>query len=243
MTGAIHIAVAVGIMVSSYKLFLTLFREFSKSVVDLAKKNLKGSGDKPSRAFMYMTLVSFVPMVLWLIPTGKNVFLFSLLKKTAYNGTLLDDGIFLALLGVLVLLASRQLSLARNNKNVNLLSAIVVGFVSIFLVPVSGLSLIGGVFAILMLMGVSKKLSFRYALVMSVPVLIVMGIVEICISTVSADIVSIIIGIILSFAVSFIATKLLRWIIEQNKLKYFGIYDIAVGVIILVIGIFELALR
>lgn len=192
---------------------------------------------------MYMTLISFVPMILWLIPTGKNGFLFALLRKTGYNGTLLDDGIFFAITGLLVLAAAKQLSLARNNKNVSVLFAVVVGVLSIFLVPVSGLSLTAGIFAVLMLLGVSKKLSFRYSIVMSVPVLIVMGIVQICTAVISAGAVEIILGVIISAAVSFIAVKLLQWIINANKLKFFGIYDIGIGVIAIIIGIFELILK
>lgn len=243
LTGVVHICIALGIVASSYKLFITLFREFFATIKDLTKKKIKGSSQKPARSFMYMTLVSFVPMILWLIPTGNNRMLFGLLRKTAYNGTLLDDGIFLAITGVLVLLASRQLTLSRNNKNIELVSAIIIGVISVLLVPVSGFSLIGGVFAVLMLMGVSKKLAFRYSIVLSVPVLLVMGVVEICVSTIPTTVLMCIMGAVLSIVVSFVAIKLFRWIVEQNKLKYFGIYDIAVGVIILVIGIFELALR
>lgn len=243
ITGVVHIGLAVGIMLASFKLFIRLFKEFAGTAGDLFKKNLKDSSKKPARSFMYMTIVSFVPMLLWLIPIGKNGFLFSILRKTGYNGTLLDDGVFLAVTGVLVLLTARQLSFSRNNKNVNLLSAIAVGVLSVFLVPVSGLSLVAGVFGVLMISGVSKKLAFRYTMVMSVPTLIVMGIIEICKAGILADAVSIIISIVLSIITSFFAVKVLKWLINQNKIKFFGIYDIAVGVIILVIGIFELALR
>lgn len=243
ITGVIHICVAVGIILASYKLFITIFKEFVGAAGDLFKKNLKGSGRKPARSFMYMTLVSFVPMLLWLIPLGKNGFLYTALRRTGYNGTLLDDGVFLAVTGVIVLLTARQLSLSRNNKNVNIVSAVAVGVLSVFLVPVSGLSLFAGVFGILMILGVSKKLAFRYTLVMSVPTLIVMGIVEICTAAIPATAVSVIISVILSLITSFFAVKLFKWLINQNKIRFFGIYDIAVGVIILVIGIFELALR
>lgn len=243
ITGVVHISMAIGIVLASYKLFITLSKEFFDTASDIFKKNLRGSHKKPARSFMYMTLISFAPMLLWLIPIGKNGFLYSVLRKTGYNGTLLDDGVFLAVTGVLVLLTARQLSLSKNNKNVNLISAAAVGVCSVFLVPVSGLSLTAGIFAILMILGVSKKLAFRYTLVMSVPTLIVMGIIEICSAAVTANAVSIILGIILSLITSFFAVKIIKWLINQNKIKFFGIYDIAVGVIIFVIGIFEIALR
>lgn len=243
LTGVIHIGIAVGIVIASYKLFLTLSKEFFCTFRDLFKKQIKGSSKAPARSFMYMTLISFVPMLLWLIPTGKNGLLFNLLRKTGFNGTLLDDGIFFAVTGVLVLAAAKQLSLARNNKNVSVVSAVITGVVSVLIVPVSGLSLVAGVFAVLMLIGVSKKLSLRYSLVMSVPVLLVMGIIQLCIAVTPAGAVQIILGLIISAAVSFVAVKLLQWIINTNKLRFFGIYDIGIGVISVVIGIFELILK
>lgn len=243
ITGVIHIGIAIGIVIAFYKLFFSLSKEFFLTFRDLFKKELKGSAKAPARSFMYMTLISFVPMLLWLIPTGKNGFLFSLLRKTGYNGTLLDDGIFFVITGVLVLAAAKQLSLERNNKNVAVISAVIAGIACVVLVPVSGLSLVAGVFAVFMLLGVSKKLALRYSFVMSVPVLVVMGIVQICISVTPAGIAEIILGLVISAAVSFIAVKLLQWIINTHKLKFFGIYDIGIGVIAAVIGIFELILK
>jgi undecaprenyl pyrophosphate phosphatase UppP len=67
--------------------------------------------------------------------------------------------------------------------------------------------------------------------------------VEICVSVTKATIIQIIIGIIVSAVVSFFCAKVLKWIVTSAKLKYFGIYDIGVGVITFVIGIFELILK
>jgi undecaprenyl-diphosphatase len=243
ITGVIHIGIAVGIIVASYKTFLSLSKEFVFTFKDLFTKKLKGSSKSPARSFMYMTLISFVPMILWAIPTGKNGLLFNLFRKTGFNGTLLDEGIFFIVTGLLVLASAKQLTLARNDKNATVASAIAIGVVSVFLVPLSGLSLIAGIFAVSMLFGVSKKQSFVYSLVISVPVLVVMGIIEICTAVTSAGVVSIILGLIISVLVTFFAVKLFKWMIDTYKIKYFGIYDIGIGVISAVIGIFELILK
>ena len=243
ITGIIHIGIAIGIIIALYKLFLTLSKEFFKTFADIFKKRIKTEQPTPSRKFMYYSLLSFAPMILWLIPTGKNGFLFSLLRKTGYNATLFDDGIFFVITGVLVVLCAKQLLLSKNNKNISLIYALIIGFLSLILVPVSGLSLIGGVFCVLMLLGVSKKLSFRYAFVLSVPVLIVMGIIELCSASTPAGIAAIIIGLILSAAASFLCVRVLKWVINNDKLKYFGYYDFGVGALALIIGLFELILK
>ncbi|MBR4241825.1 MAG: undecaprenyl-diphosphate phosphatase [Eubacterium sp.] len=243
ITGVIHIGIAIGIIIAMYKLFLSLFNEFFFTFQDIFKKRLKSTPPKAARKFMYYTLLSFAPMILWLIPFGSRGFLFDFLRSSAYNGNLLDDGLFFLATGILVVLCAKQLKLSRNNKNINLIFALIAGFASIILVPVAGLSFIGGVFCILMLLGVSKKVSFRYSFVLSVPVLVVMGILEICASSEPAGIVSIIIGIILSAAVSFVCVRFFKWVINNDKLKFFGYYDFGIGVIAAVIGIFQLILN
>jgi len=243
ITGVVHIGIAIGIIIAMYKLFLSLTTEFFATFGDIFKKRLRANPPSGKRKFMYYSLLSFAPMVLWLIPTGKNGFLYSLLFKTAYNKTLFDDGIFFLITGALLLLAIKQLNLSKNDKSINLVSALVIGFLSLALVPVSGLSFIGGVFCVLMLLGVSKKLSLRYAFVLAVPVLVVMGVIEICTAANPAGIVAIIFGLILSAAVSFICVRLLHWVINKDKLKYFAYYDLGLGVLTLIIGIFQLILR
>lgn len=243
ITGVIHIAIAVGIVIALRKVFLSLSKEFVNTFPDIFKKKFSLKNASPARSFMLMTVLSFVPMLLWLIPAGDYGTFYNLLRSTGFNGTVLDDGLFFIITGLLMLAAAKQLSIARNNKNVSIVCALVVGFVCVLLVPVAGLSPVAGIFAVTMLMGVSKKLAFRYCFVMSVPLLIVTGIVEICISVTPAGIVSIILALIIAAAVTVLAVKILLWMIETVKIKYFAIYDFAIGIIACIIGIFEIALK
>ena len=243
LTGMIHIGIALGIIFATYKLFLTMITEFFATFTDIFKKQLNKESPRPARKLMYYTMLSFAPMILWLIPFGEKGFLYAVLKNSGYNATLLDDGIFFLITGALVLACARQLKLSNNNKNVNFVYSLIVGFASLILVPVSGLSFLFGVFAILMLLGVSKKIALRYSFVLSVPVLIVMGIIQICLASEAASIAASIIGLVLSAAVTFLCVKVLKWVIKNEKLSYFAYYDFGIGVLAIIIGIFELILR
>lgn len=242
LTGVVHIGIAVGIVLAMFKVFMIMAKQFFGTFGDMFSKRLKGSSESNARKFMYMTLVSFVPMFLWLVPTGKGM-LYNIFASTGKNATLLDDGLFIVLLGVLVLMSARMINLGKNDKNVSLVSAIAVGVLSVFFVPVSGLALVAGAFAVLMLFGVSKKMAFRFSFVISVPVLIVMGIIEICTATASTGWIEAILALIISVAVSFLAVRIFKWIVNSNNLKYFGYYDISIGVISAVIGAFELIFK
>ena len=242
VTGIIHIAIALGIVGASSGVFLKLGREFFSTFGDIFKKQLKGSEKKPARRFMYYTLISFAPLILWLIPFGDAGFLYTVLHRTSYNGTLLDEGIFLLVTGGIVIAAARQLSQSKNDKNVNLAFAVFVGFLCLFTVPVAGFSLIAVIFSMLVLLGVSRRPALRYALVISAPIMLVTGIVETCIGSSVGVIAGILAGVI-SLVLSFFLVKVLRWLIKQNYYMYFGIYDLGVGFIIAVVGIFQLALN
>lgn len=242
ITGVIYIGIAVGIIIAMYKLFLKLSVQFAGTFKDMFKKQLKGSNKRPIRAFMYMTLVAFVPMVLWAIPTGHGL-IYTVLHRTSFNNTLLDDGIFFVVTGLLLLFVNKKLTKGYEEKTVTILPAVVVGMLSVFFVPVSGLSLIAGVFCVLVLFGVSKSLAYKFSFVVSAPVLVVMGIVEMCTATVFANWISIILALVISVLFSFLAVKVLIYVIKKLYLNYFGIYDIAVGIIIAIVGIFEIVLR
>lgn len=192
---------------------------------------------------MYMTLISFCPMLLWLIPCGKYGFLYNVLRMTQFNMTLLDDGLFLAITGAMLIVASFEITKSRISKQVSIVAAVVIGALSVFLIPVSGFSFVGVVFAVLVLFGVNKKLALNYGLVMSVPVLVVSGIVEICISVTHVGVASVIIGLVISIVSAFFSVVFLKFFVNKGYLKYFGIYDVSVGAIIFIVGIFELIFR
>ena len=242
LTGIIHIAIAVGIIAASYKVFLRLGKELVGTASDIFSKNIKGSEKRPARRFLYYTLVSFLPLVLWAIPLGKAGLLFSVLHRTSSNGTLLDDGVFLLVTGALLLAAARQLSLSRNDRELTSLFAVAVGFLCLLCVPVSGLSLIGVPFAVLILLGVSKRPALRTALTVSAPIFLVLGIVETCTGE-AVGVVAGILGAVIGLVTAFAAVKVLRYIIKKDYLKYFAIYDLGAGFLFAVIGIFQLALR
>lgn len=244
LTGLVHIGIALGFLIVFYKLFIKLFVQFLAGWKELFTKQLKPKESSGLRRFMYFTFVALIPMLFLFIPAGKKYFnIYGLLNATSYNETLLDDGVFFALTGLLLLFASLQLKKQLNNKQFTLPVAIALGFAAAVSLPISGLSVIATVFCLSVIMGVSKKQAFRFASVISVPALIGLGISEIVTCVTYVNIFAGIIAVVLSAAVTVFVVKFMLWIVENANLQPFMYYDFSLSALCVIIGIIELIVR
>lgn len=242
LTGVIHIGIAIGIFVAFIKLFILLFKNFTGAWGDIFKKRLDIKNTKPARGFMYMTVLSFVPMLVYLIPVGKGRNVFSLLHSMSYNEYLIDEGIFF-IISAAMLFAVPLLEQKRLKPLPDIFKALIIGLAVFFALPIAGFSLTAVMLFICILVGFSEKNALRYWAVMSVMILLTGGIAEICLGVTKASVISAIIALVLSAAVSYFVSKLLIYFVKNKMLKYFGVYDLTVGVICLIIGIFEFVLK
>lgn len=242
LTGIIHIAVAVGIAVAMLKLFIRMINEFVFTIKDVVNKQAKANSQKPARQFMYNSLISLVPLLLWLIPCGSKGFLYTLLRSSQYNSTLLDEGIFMLITAGFLFAVIRVLTIKTNNKDITQLPAVVVGMVAFLIAPL-GFSFIGVVFSVLLIFGIKTKQALNYTLYIGVPVLLVKGIIELCTATVAMTVLQAIIAVVIAIAASFVLVRLLKYFVKNNLLSFFAWYDTAFGAVILVVGIFELIFR
>lgn len=109
LTGLVHIGIALGIFLVFIKLFVRLFGEFIAFFKDAFAKQNPFVNPGGVRRFMFGTVLGFLPMVLLLVPAGKYGNVYGLFRSMGYNGTLLDEGVFFALTGGLILLALLQM--------------------------------------------------------------------------------------------------------------------------------------
>lgn len=242
LTGVVHIGIAIGLIAAFYKLFITLFKNFIGSWNDVFHKRLDIKNPKPARKFMFMTILSFVPMLAYLIPAGKYGNVYSVFHRMSYNENLLGEGICILLTGVLIITAM-TLEDKKLNPLPDILQALILGVIVFLAVPTAGCSVIGAVLCVGIIVGLGEKTSLRYSIVMSVMILIVMGIIEICVGVTKISIVSAIIGVVVAAVASFFASKLLIFLLKKKLLKYVGIYDAAIGFICFIIGIFQIVIK
>lgn len=243
LTGVIHIGIAIGIVIAFYKMFLQLSKTFFTEWADLFRnRRIEMKETSSRRSFMYMTILSFVPMIFYAIPAGKYGNVYGIFHRMSYNGNVLGEGLCMALLGALLFVVSTML-----NKNFNPLpkwaQALIIGIIAFLAVPTAGCSVVGGIFCIGILVGMSDKYAIRYSMVISVMVLLVTGIVEICVGVTTVTFLQVIFALVFSAAAAFLAVKVLVYVVNKNYLKYVAVYDISVGLICFVVGIFQIMVK
>lgn len=243
LTGVIHIGIAIGIVLAFYKLFITLFKNFFLGWNDLFRKRLDLKNSSPQRTFMYMTILSFVPLAFYAVPTGKYGNMFTVFHRMSYNGNILGEGLCIALTGVLIIVALGVKDKNTAIKIPDFLRALIIGLLVFLALPVAGCSVVAAVIFGGILLGMSEKTSLRYSMVISVMVLIVSGVIEICIGVTSLSAVSVILALVFSVVASFLTVKLLIYLLKKNQIRYLAFYNITMGLICSIIGIFEIILK
>lgn len=239
LTGVIHIGIAVGILIAFYKTFAKLFCNFFVGWNELFHRQIDVKNASSVRKFMYMTILSFVPLILYIIPAGKYGNVFSLLHSTSYDKNLLTEGICILITGILLAVCAKVLNTGFNPLP-SVLQALLIGIVVFFAFSLPGGSVIGGVLCAGILSGMSYKIALRYSMVMSVMLLLVSGITELCVAVTPVKIFPAVVAVIISAAGTFLFVKLFRFIIKKGLLKYVAWYDTALGAICLVTGLFQM---
>ncbi len=239
INGWVEIGIAIGIVIALYKPFLSLIKEFLGTFKELFTNRDKLKNPTPSRKFFYMAWVPMLFPALWAIPVGKGYNIYNLFSSFNFDRNVFSEGLFFLLTSAFLIVTYIYTNKNKNSKkqgNISLLCAILYGFAMIISVPVGGLSYVVVSMLLLALFGVNTKLSFRYTYVLAVPMLIINGIINICISINNESAFAIIVGLIISIIVSFFAVKISKRVFVKNVTDKFALYNLSIGVIATIIG-------
>lgn len=165
-----------------------------------------------------------------------------------YNSTTV--AITLILYGVLFIMIenlnkNRQFS-TKSFKHLSYKKALAIGcFQTLSLVP--GTSRSGSTILGAMLMGTSREIAAEYSFFLAIPVMFGASLLKIAkfilkseVMIKSNEITVLIVGIITSFVVSLLAIKFLVGFVKKYDFKVFGWYRIALGIIVIILGILHI---
>ncbi len=237
----LHIGTLVAILLMFYKPIYELFEEFILCVKDIFKGKFTFSFKKMSatRRMLFMFIISCIPLLVLLIPTGKDTNLMDSVSVFSNDSSLLAEGVCFMVTGFLLVLGTTLNVNYKTKKKITPITALIIGIAQLFAACFPGISRSGSTISAGLCCGVSKKNMIKYSFILCIPAVIASGLVEFK-DAMESDIIvpvfPLIIGVVTSAVVGVFAIKLLQILMKKDLFKYFGFYCLALGFVTTIIS-------
>ncbi|MEE0859760.1 MAG: undecaprenyl-diphosphate phosphatase [Acutalibacteraceae bacterium] len=258
----LHVGTLLAVIVVYYKLIGRLFVAFAKMVRDIVTGKYRWSKMDEDQNLVVMLVVGLIPLFLLFLPLPFSGGLTARDLAEIWSGNsgyLIVVGISLIITSVLLIIGScanklteksyKARGIARKRGagrlHLNVIDAISIGIAQLFAAIFPGISRSGSTLAVGELRGINKQKSLDYAFVLGIPSIIAAALLEgndaIKAGAVTSDIIlPVIVGMIFSAIVGFVAILLFKWMLKKDRMYIFAIYTALVGLIITIISCVEL---
>ena len=237
----LHIGTLVAILLMFYKPIYELFEEFILCFKDIftGKFTFKLKKMTATRIMLFMFIISCLPLLLLLIPTGEDTNIMSSVAIFSTDDSLLAEGICFMITGFLLILGTTLNANYKKPQNVTPVTALLIGVAQVFAACFPGISRSGSTISAGLCCGVSQKSMIRYSFILSIPAVLASGLLEFK-NAMETDVIvpvfPLIIGVISSAVVGVFAIKLLQILMKKNLFRYFGFYCLALGFVTTIIS-------
>jgi len=240
----LHIGTLVAILLMFYRPIYELFEEFILCIKDIFKGKFTLNLKKMSatRRMLFMFVLSCVPLLVLLVPTGKDTNLMDTVGIFSTDDSILAEGICFMVTGFLLILGTTLNENYKKAKNITPVTALIIGVAQTFAACFPGISRSGSTISAGLCCGVSKKNVIRYSFILCIPAVLASGLVEFKDAMETDAVIPVfplIVGVVASAIVGVFAIKLLQILMKKDLFKYFGYYCLALGFIITIISAIE----
>ena len=229
----LHVGTLVSVFIVYWKDIIELVKELGAVIVDICSGRGLRVNANPTRKLGFMIIIAT-------IPTAVIGLLFNDLFAALYN-SLIAIGVGLLVTGTILTIAERM---GRNNKTIKEMKFRYAFFVGLMQgvaicpgVSRSGSTLFGGLIS-----GLNKEFAVKFAFLISIPSILGSVIVEApdaFSAGISLDLIGpVLAGVIVSAISGLFAIKAMIKLVSNRKLIGFSIYTWAVGIAVIVYGIF-----
>lgn len=254
----LHLGTLAAVVFVYRQLVWRLIKEFFSLCGDILHKQFKWGEMSRDRRLLMMLIIGLVPLFLLFLPipgTGMKIKDFS--EMLASDTSILMEGLSLLLTSALLFLgiyANKQnqqkmvknregaLVPSKGRKKIHTVDALVIGFTQCMAAVFPGLSRSGSTLSVGLMRGISQQTALDYSFVLGIPSIAAAALVslkDIGSTGESIGAAPLIVGVVVSAIVGFLAIKLLRWIVTTNKMEVFAYYTLIAGGIVTVLGIIE----
>lgn len=258
----LHVGTLVAVVAFYHKLIWSLIKELFSMIKDIFTGKFKWSQMNYERNLIMMLIIGLLPLFLLFLPIpGTDMKLKDLADVLSANPILIVTGISLLLTSVLLVVGIyfNKRNCNRNLKHLkgsnttsssgkvsyNVLDAVLVGITQVCAALLPGLSRSGSTLAVGEMRGINKQKALDFTFVLGIPSILAAALLEGVDAAkapggINVDPVVLIVGIVVSAVVGYLAIVIFKWFLKSDKMSIFAIYTAVVGIAIIIISIIEM---
>lgn len=252
----LHIGTLVAVVAFYHKLIWRLIKAFFSMIGDIFTGRFKWKELSDDKRMVIMVIIGLLPLVLLFVPVpGTGMKLKDFVESFNTSKYFIVVGVCLLLTSILLFIGNRcsrsdvPMKHAKGGEtgrtSMNVVDALVVGLTQCF-ATLPGLSRSGSTLSVGQMRGLNKQTALDYTFILGTPAIIAAAVLEGKdaleggMDKISADIVPIIVGMVVSAVVGYLAIALFKWLLKTDKMIIFIIYTAIVGIAVIVVSILEM---
>ena len=235
----LHLGTLIAVFIAFWPTIKRLIVEFFLMLGDIFRGRFKLKELNPYRRMILLLIVSLIP----LIPA--YLLLNDFYAGLATDNSILAEGICFLITAALLFLADRRMDGHKTAKNMRYADAVAIGIAQA-IAPLPGVSRSGSTISTGLMCGLKKEYAVKFSFIMGIPAVLAANLVELGDAvkegTQGIGIGTLIIGVVVSAVVGFLAIKMVQWLLKENKFKIFAYYTLILGAIVIIVALIEMAL-
>ncbi len=252
----LHIGTLVAVVAFYHKLIWRLIKAFFSMIGDIFTGRFKWKELSDDKRMVIMVIIGLLPLVLLFVPVpGTGMKLKDFVESFNTSKYFIVVGVCLLLTSILLFIGNRcsrsdvPMKHAKGGEtgrtSMNVVDAMAVGLTQCF-ATLPGLSRSGSTLSVGQMRGLNKQTALDYTFILGTPAIIAAAVLEGKdaleggMDKISADIVPIIVGMVVSAVVGYLAIALFKWLLKTDKMIIFIIYTAIVGIAVIVVSILEM---
>lgn len=225
-----------------YKTIWELIVELFRLIGDVFTGKFKWKEMSFIRRMLIMLIISCLPLLLLMIPVGGGNKLMDVFTGITEKNNLIIVGCCFLFTAFVLLMGTYVSKRKQLRDQANAKDAVVIGIGQLLAASFSGISRSGTTISSGLISGVSKEYMVKYSFILGIPAILAANVLEISdaiSSGGSIDILPTLVGVVTAAIFGVLAIKALQWIVRKNHLNIFGYYCLALGCVVVILGVLE----
>lgn len=257
----LHVGTLFAVCVFYYKLLWSLIKSFFGLIKKIFTGKFSWKNRTDDENMIFMLIIGLLPLFLLFVPVpGTNMVFKDVSEMFSGNKYLIYVASFLVITSILLWIgiacnkrtcthaihSRKDLENEDGRKNYNVLDAICVGVMQVF-ATLPGISRSGSTLAVGEMRGINKQKAIDYTFILGIPTILASAVFELkdalgsnVSPTTEIGIAPLIIGMVVSAVVGYLAIIIFKWFLKTDKMYIFAIYTAVIGIVGIIIALIEM---